>query len=318
MVKLFMSGINDETVETSPLYAPLKATYRLLSCYEGYLSYCVEATPQTCVFDRHVEVMYDSGAFTAWSKGEEVTLPALIDTYSMLLDRFSGLPIDNFWLINLDKIPGSRGVDPTPEEIVECIKISDENYEVLKDKFGEIVLPVFHQGENLQQLDAVVRQNPYICVSPRNDLPEANRRAWSLRAHAHIPAGTRTHGLAATGWAMMNVVPWSSVDSSSWNACARYGGVYFEPAGLKVLTLSKQSGARFQMGHHIDNVTKVERDAFLERVHEWGFKLEEMVEDYRPRMIWNRLCMARAAEMIAERKEQPQSKTTFQATLFGV
>lgn len=174
-------------------------------------------------------ILLDSGAFTAWNKGEKTTVDDVKRKYSRFIELADGL-FDEIWGINLDVIPGERGRDPTQAELDEAIRVSDINYEILTKEFGNIILPVFHQGESDARLAECVAQvdgkHNYICVSPRNDLAEGMRITWSRDAHGllrdkwpHI----RTHGLATTGNKMVRTVPWYSGDSAAWVQHGGYG-----------------------------------------------------------------------------------------------
>lgn len=230
---------------------------RLLSCHGSYLptakKWLAEAHNHPQAKQRWI--MLDSGAFTAWSKGESVSLKEVMRNYGAIIDRF-GPYYHRIVVINLDVIPGSRGVTPTAAQIDEALIQSDRNFEELYRAFGDNVLPVFHQGESRSRLQEVARQNPaYICVSPRNDLNERQRVPWAQRVHAEIPK-VPTHGLAATGVEMMLGVDWFSVDSATWVQVAGFGGIMIgTPWGLRVIRVSQESPARRFYGEHYDNVS---------------------------------------------------------------
>ncbi|UXO93771.1 queuosine tRNA-ribosyltransferase [Pseudanabaena phage Pan1] len=174
-------------------------------------------------------ILLDSGAFTAWNKGEKTTVDDVKRKYSKFIELADGL-FDEIWGINLDVIPGERGRDPTPQELDEAVRVSDINYEILTKEFGNIILPVFHQGESPERLAECVAQvdgkHDYICVSPRNDLAEGLRINWSRDAHGMLKdkwPHIRTHGLATTGNRMVRTVPWYSGDSAAWVQHGGYG-----------------------------------------------------------------------------------------------
>lgn len=172
-------------------------------------------------------IMLDSGAFTGWNKGESTSVDDVKRKYQAFLDRAGDL-FEEIWAINLDVIPGERGRDPTADELKQAVEVSDVNFEILVREFGNIILPVFHQGEELARLDECAAQvdgkSNFICVSPRNDLPEGKRVDWSGWIHAEIRhryEHIRTHGLATTGNKMVRTVPWYSGDSAAW---VQHGG----------------------------------------------------------------------------------------------
>ena len=178
-------------------------------------------------YPRHI--MLDSGAFTAWQKGHTIDVDDASNYYERFFEASEGL-FDSVIAVNLDVIPGERGRDPTPEEIKEAVAQSDVNLEILKRRFGDVILPVFHQGESEDRLEEVISQARYICLSPRNDVAETHRVTWSRDTHAAVAERVKTHGLATTGNNMIKTVSWTSGDSAAFILHGGMGmvDVYFE------------------------------------------------------------------------------------------
>ena len=174
------------------------------------------------VYPRHI--MLDSGAFTAWNKGHVIALDEVKAAYSSFLSKAGDL-FDEVWLINLDRIPGSKGMAATDDEKALAIEESDRNFAALKAEFGDRVLPVFHQGEEKARLLEVIDQAAgYLCLSPMNDLPERERWLWARRtaqALFDLRCNVQTHGLATTGNEMIRESFLFSGDSAAWK---RHGG----------------------------------------------------------------------------------------------
>jgi hypothetical protein len=223
------------------------------------------------------DFMFDSGAFTAWKQDwPQPRLGRVIDQCDELAQLVRDVSRVHF--INLDVIPGRFGTNPTASEIAEAIKVSDENFYRLVEMFGDCVLPVFHQGEDLKRLAAVNAQSDYLCLSPRNDLPEPVRIAWAREiARYELPLGKRIYGLATTGPEMLTAAPWTSVDSASAMNLSSYGEVY------------TASGKQLHVSKFVDK--RSARDDEL--LAEWGFTLEELVprDAYHGRLVWNRLML---------------------------
>lgn len=231
-------------------------------------------------------VLLDSGAFTAWTKGEEVNREALARAF----EEVCGTGGVVAHLINLDRIPGRKGVDPTPDEIRIAMEESEANFEWLSTRFPGRVLPVFHQGEPVAYLDRLAATSAYICLSPRNDLPERQRVDWAQRMHARLPTGVKTHGLATTGFTMMATIPWYSVDSAAWNMITAYGGVYIpwaDKSALGIISVSAQSEAAREEGKHIQSLCASERKAFYRMVEDAGFDMDRLAVDQPYRAEWN-------------------------------
>jgi hypothetical protein len=174
-------------------------------------------------------ILLDSGAFTGWNKGESTSVDDVKRKYSMFINQADGL-FEEIWGINLDVIPGEKGRDPTQDELKRAVEVSDVNFEILVKEFGDIILPVYHQGETVERLRECVAQvdgkSNYICISPRNDLAEGYRVKWSRDAHSELTQKhphILTHGLATTGNKMVRTVPWFSGDSAAWVQHGGYG-----------------------------------------------------------------------------------------------
>lgn len=298
-MNLFFSGVGKGVIETDPRLGSPR--YRLFSCHGSYFKYAQKTGPLVSEIDDQFEIMLDSGAFTAWTKGEEVTLDHLIRDYSTLIDEY-GYDISKIWLINLDKIPAEPGRDPTPDELSEAIRISDENFHILRERFGDRIIPVFHQNEDQARLAEICSMARYVCISPRNDLGEKHRRSWAKEVHHKIPEGVRTHGLATTGYPMMTTVPWHSVDSATWIMIAAYGHIYSKP-DLSLISISSDSPNRHDLGKHYHTVSDVERNRLDDLMEEWGFTVEALESDFVERAIWNRLMMSQLYRSIAEVKQ---------------
>lgn len=296
-MNLFFSGIGKNVIEQDERLGSPR--YRLFSCHSQYFKYAWNTSALMPTIDNEFEILYDSGAFTAWTKGEEVNLVTLGDTYERLFDQY-GHTGRGVYFINLDKIPGAPGRTASLEEIEECLKVSDDNFNYLRNRLGDIIIPVFHQNESEERLHVVAAAAPYICISPRNDVAEKSRVSWAAEVHSKLPPGLKTHGLATTGHPMMTRVPWHSVDSATWIMIAAYGHVYVNHR-LQFCSVSSDSPNKQSLGHHYDNLSKQEQDNFHVKMDGYGFELEELQRDFVTRAIWNRLVMSEIQRDVSSR-----------------
>lgn len=289
-----------------------KCSHRLLSCYRDYVKYAHSWIELTVQRNHPQTLLLDSGAFTAWNKGAEVTIDELLKTYYDFMNRYwDKLP--QIWLINLDKIPGSPGVTASDAEVEEAIEISDRNFEILVSHFGPRVLPVYHQGESEARMHEVCRMSEYICVSPRNDLPEGQRVTWAQEAHSKLPKGIKTHGLATTGENMMVTVPWKSVDSASWVFTCAMGNITICLNGsMKNIGVSSQSPTRFEANQHVSNMNPLYRKAVEDRIEELGYSYEVLSVDHNARMAITML------EIIEWNKKYHKSEIIHREGLFDL
>jgi hypothetical protein len=248
------------------LYA--KVPGRLLSMHRKYVNGAGRWLFRSEKFDcSNMELMMDSGAFTAWVKEEPaIDVHEVLDRYRWV-DRLAANRFRNIWYVTLDVIPGVPGRKPTSDEIKNAVYRSDLNHAVLKDAFGDRVIPVFHQGEHPERLIEVQEINPsYICVSPQNQLDEERRWRWARNVHDQLRSKIWTHGLATTGGTMMELIDWRSVDSTTWVLQAAMGKIRFEWEGRLIdLPISEGSSSRYKLGKHWDTVTD---DDMLKRVRE--------------------------------------------------
>lgn len=258
--------------------------HRLLSCHGEYVKFGHKWARSSVCNAGNITLLLDSGAFTAWNKGHEMHLHDLLPVYFDFMNAY-WRESKEIYLINLDKIPGSPGRTADTAEIEEAIEISDKNYEILVKEFGSRVLPVYHQNENEARLRQICAMTDYICVSPRNDLPEGQRVKWSQEVHSKIPRSIKTHGLAATGDLMMATVPWTSVDSASWIFTASVGNVTLCVNGkLLNIGMSEKSPCRYLPNQHYNNLPPLMQKVIRDRVELSGFTVEQMSVDHGARM----------------------------------
>lgn len=302
----YFSGIGNFTYEQKERLARL-CTHRLQSCHRDYvrqthdwLSFASNPNNQ-----KSVEIILDSGAFTAWNKGKEVELEPLVDIYAEMIEKYEK-GLKKIWLINLDKIPGQRGRTATPQEIEDAIRISDRNYEQLCFHFGNRVLPVFHQNESTARLTEVANMADYICISPRNDLGERYRISWAAEVHTLLKqmGGRRTHGLATTGMKMMNMVDWYSADSAWWLSTAINGSImYLSQEGIiKTVLVSAQSPGRKDKNQHYVSMARPLQKYIDERLAVHGYTYHDVSTHHNPRFM---VCLLEVLEWLKVAKVEP-------------
>ena len=278
-------------------------THRLFSLHGPYLPNVLEWTRMTIkradedpTYKYPRCIMLDSGAFTAWNLGHETRLDDVRRAYDAFHETAGGLGkyFDEIWMVNLDVIPGQKGVDPSPDEIASAIRQSDINFKILDDHYPGRILPVFHQGEDDARLVAVGEMNErerYICVSPRNDVMESWRVRWSETCHLDLRekfgAGViRTHGLATTGNDMIRKVPWYSGDSAAWVHHARFGMIdIFEEARGRYANyfVTRGFGKDERDKKHIGTEENMKmmparRAAIMRIIEKYGFTLEQIAD----------------------------------------
>jgi len=176
-------------------------------------------------------VMLDSGAFSAWGSGDEVDIDQLA---AWATDRQREHP--GAELLNLDDIPGTPQVPPSPVEMADAVGRSADNAEYLRAA-GLKVIEVFHLYEPLDVLDSIMsRRRPGERVAlgglarwtggPGGPIKSRFCRAafgHLMRDDGSVPS---VHGLGVSPdsqWLGAAKFPWASVDSTSWSGLSRFG-----------------------------------------------------------------------------------------------
>lgn len=287
-MKLFFSGTDALGHNLWPKVVP-QCPWRLLSVHADYLasaktwmSYLPEKSD--------IEIMLDSGAFTAWTKGKMVTLDEVVRAYGEAMETLDGR-VKHLWLLNLDFIPGAIGRVPGTEEIDEALRVSDENYERLEHLFPGHMIPVYHMFEPPARLEELIAACPgYLALSPRNDFPENKRLRFAKNVHYAVNGRVKTHGLGATGLRMMTTVPWESVDSIGWLLAGGMGCVqWFEGERLLKVKLSERDTEGPMGNNHYTVIPSSVRDSLQRAAERYGFTVEELRANNRPRKAFNML-----------------------------
>jgi hypothetical protein len=177
---------------------------------------------------QEVEMMLDSGAFAAWSKGNDVSIDDYIEYIQDHLDV-----IETY--INLDVIPGRLGKTTTPNDIEEAASKSWDNLKYMEDR-GLSPMPVFHFGERLYWLERMLGEGyDYIGLGglARGKGPEV-RQNWLDKIFTKLTTSDghpiiKTHGFGLTAVSLLFRYPWYSCDSTSWMLEPAYGGIFVPP-----------------------------------------------------------------------------------------
>ena len=304
-VNYYFSGIGNFTVEQKERLS-LACAFRLQSCHKEYMNQTRDWLYYASQHKGKVEILLDSGAFTAWTKGKSIELQPLIDVYGELIEKHEH-SLKKIWLINLDKIPGERGRTAGPAEIDDAIKESDANFEVLYKHFGERVLPVFHQNESKERLHEVCQMADYICISPRNDVGEKHRVSWAAEVHtllAKEPKRIKTHGLATTGMNMLRNVEWFSADSAWWLQVSINGSIFYlhDCGDLRTIQVSDRGNAKKDAGQHYSTLPKAIQEFIDSRLAIHGYTYKDVSEHHNPRFM---VCILEVIEWLKIAQVKP-------------
>ena len=174
-----------------------------------------------------IRLFLDSGAFTAWDKGETIKIEDYI--------KFVHDVKDYCWAYaNLDVIPGS----PKRVRTVADTKVSAEqsyrNLQIMKDA-GLRPLPVFHHMESYSWLEKMLKDGEdYIGISTAKNMPNQVQNRWldeffSLVTDSKGRPLIKVHGLGVAHVELLRRYPFFSVDSAAWTIAGGHGKIYVPP-----------------------------------------------------------------------------------------
>jgi len=221
------------------------------------------------------KVFLDSGAFSAFTKGVKVDLPAYCDYIKRNPDIIETVDGDLLASV-LDGIG-----DPLK---------TWQNQQHM-ESLGVRPLPCFHYGEDERYLEMYVKNYEYITIGGMVPISTPQLYLWLDRIwDKYLTDGAgnpliKVHGFGLTTVPLMTRYPWYSVDSSSWVQIARTGGVML-PRG-KVVSVSHRSPSRKVAGQHIDTIPEVMSASIKRELESYGVDLERMQENYLARWTFN-------------------------------
>lgn len=178
-----------------------------------------------------VDLMGDSGAFSAWTIGKAVNLDGYIQWALDRRERFGQMEV-----INLDVIPGSPGKPAPKKERQRAIAQSEANADQIRSH-GLPVMEVFHLYDEdfavLERLWGRRRPGELLGIggiagtSPSTKV----KTAFGDKVFSFVKATNGgwqnippLHGLGVSpDSALCHRWPWWSVDSSSWTVWHRFG-----------------------------------------------------------------------------------------------
>jgi hypothetical protein len=166
-----------------------------------------------------VDLMVDSGAFSAFTQGQNI---ALADYVAFL--RANAPRIRNY--VSLDAIPGTPEHPPTIRDCELAARQSYANHQEMK-AHGLHPLPVFHQEESFDWLEQMLRDGEnYIGIARRQEAHRAQQMEWLDRVFDVLKGtGVQTHGLGITRPKFLLRYPFHSVDSTTWSVSAGNGKI---------------------------------------------------------------------------------------------
>lgn len=231
----------------------------------------------------NVNLLCDSGAFTAWSLANKKKRQGDPNWQKYLVDieKYYEFIMKNQDIItrvvNLDVIPGEQGQQPTQQQIIDAAEQGWKNYQWFKAK-GINTIHVFHYGEPFEYLDRMLAECDYIGISPSNDLHDNAKQDWLDRVFRYILKSNnptiKTHGFGVTSKRLVMRYPWFSCDSSSYSLTAAMGGI-LTPYGRVYISDQNQ----FDPDHILRKPIEVQRHIEKYLLENVGYNIKQMCEN---------------------------------------
>lgn len=228
----------------------------------------------------------DSGAYTAHNSDTILDVDKYIE-YINSNDMFT-------LAAQVDTIPGRFGHVKTRQEIEEASAKTWENflYMVVRLKNPKILIPVYHQGEDIKYLKRMLEfryedNTPlwYLGLSPANDSHTNEKRIFIDKCFDIIKSSSnpdvKTHAFGMTSLKVLEDFPLTSADSTSWKITGANGGIMTK-FGVIAVSSKKSTDPK-----HYTNMPKEAQKELSNYVQSFGFNLAELGEDYKCRMVFN-------------------------------
>lgn len=234
------------------------------------------------------KVFADSGAFSAWTLGKKIDVENYIDFINRNSDWL-------FKAASVDCIPGKpKSTEvPTKEEVDEAAHQTWENFLYMRSKLNDKskLLWTYHFGEDPKWLKQALEfedefgKIDYIAfgglVGKGKDAVEIFLRSCFQIINASNHKDIKTHAFGVTIPSLLQAFPLTSSDSTAWIMYAVNGGLYLDGKITRITELSMGDSS------HFINKSKAIQDLLMEHINKWGFKWDELVNDYKQRECFN-------------------------------
>ena len=197
-----------------------------------------------------INMIIDSGAFSAWKLGK----PVNIENYCAYLER------------NLDWISHYVALDViSPGRPEEAAAASFENLEYMLAR-GLNPIPVFHVGEDLKWLRRMIDAGcDYIGLSAsslmsRNKVDDWYSYVWSHLVNRDGYPIVKAHAFGEGRLSSLRQFPWYSADSTSWIYTAMRAGHISMPGGGRVAM--RNDKLSLAAAPDLGSLSEIERAAF--------------------------------------------------------
>jgi len=236
----------------------------------------------------NAKVFLDSGAFSAYSLGVELSVKEYVDYIARNWDIVRG-EADCMMASVLDGIGDPHQTYRNQMEMEARFK-SDHGVNWRP-------LPCFHAGEDERYLEHYVANYDYITLGGMVGSSTKQLMTWLDRMFENYlidgagRAKIKVHGFGITAVPIMEAYPWYSCDSSSWIQSAAFGSIIMPGVSANNLAMpmsvSEKSPSRHVAGQHASTLSPLECDYVYQKLEENGFTYERLSTVYESRAAYN-------------------------------
>lgn len=230
-----------------------------------------------------VKVFLDSGAFSSFSLGVDVSIEAYAEFIKGHQD-----------IILMASVLDAIG-DPVG---------TYHNQQTL-EKLGAAVLPCFHYGEPWDLCEYYVRNYEYITIGGMVPIPNGKLEIWLDELWDRVLTDRdgysriKIHGFGLTARNLMAKYPWYSVDSSSW-VQAGANGMLIMPEFNQAISISDRSPRAKDFMGHFNTYPPSAQEKIVALLTKYGTTPEEVSTIYGSRWAFNAFAFHTLGEMLGD------------------
>ncbi len=251
------------------------------------------------------KVFVDSGAFSAYTLGVELSLEAYCQ---YIWDNWDIVRMDDDRILMASVLDGIGDAEKTwvNQQAMEHFFHSRGAHKGIKP------LPCFHFGEPPEYLERYVREYEYITLGGMVGASTAALREWLEKVWEGFlldgsgRAKIKVHGFGITAVPLMEEFDWYSCDSSSWIQSAAFGSIVMPGVSAKnpamPIAVSSKSPSRHDVGQHITTLSPPEREYLHQKLAEKGFTEDRVANIYESRAAYNLWAFCEVNKLMDERR----------------
>ncbi len=223
----------------------------------------------------NAKVFLDSGAFSAWNIGVDLSIAEYCDYIKRNRDIL--------------RVEDGAVMASVLDGIGDPLKTYRNQLEM--EARGVSALPCFHFGEDERYLEWYIGKYDYITIggmvgrSTSILIPWLDRIWGRYLTDSSGRAKVKAHGFGITSVPIMERYPWYSCDSSSWIQSAAFGSIVHPKHGP--LSVSTKSPSRHDEGRHVSTLKPIEQDYVFKELEKNGFTFERLATIYESRAAYN-------------------------------